>query len=205
MVGNMKRLLHVGCGTGRLPDGYATYAEIRLDCDPTSNPDFVASAVAMPMVESESIDCVFASHVIEHLHFHEVALAFAEFQRVLKPGGVLEIFVPDLQAIGGRIAMDQLDDPVYICSMGPISPMDMIYGHRASIARGEPAMAHKTGFTGTVLKDSLRRAGFEKVVIDRDKGALELRAKAIKSAPLDDPGKWFTSAVDDQELAYTPK
>ncbi len=178
----MKRLLHVGCGTSPLPPGYGAYSEYRLDCDSASNPDILASITAMPMVEDNGFDCVFASHVIEHLHFHEVALAFGEFHRVLKEGGVLEIFVPDLQAIGGRIAMDQLDDPVYICSMGPISPMDMLYGHGASIARGEKAMAHKTGFTGTVLKMALRRAGYEKVDLDRDCGALELRAKAIKGA-----------------------
>lgn len=182
MEGHLKRLLHVGCGTGRLPDGYGAYLEFRLDCDPTSGPDIVASCVAMPMIEDESYDCVFASHVVEHLFFHEVGMALAEFHRVLKPGGILEVFVPDLQAIGGRIAMDELDTPVYLCGMGPIAPLDMLYGHRASIARGEQAMSHKTGFTGTVLKDALRRAGFEKVVIDRDKGALELRAKAIKGA-----------------------
>jgi SAM-dependent methyltransferase len=180
----MKKLLHVGCGTGRLPEGYETFLEFRLDCDPTSNPDIVASAVAMPMIADESYDLIFASHVMEHLHFHEVALALAEFHRVLKPGGIVEVFVPDLQAIGGRIAMDELDTPVYLCGMGPIAPMDMIYGHRASIAKGESAMAHKTGFTGTVLKAALGRAGFEKVGIDRDKGALELRAKATKSESL---------------------
>ncbi len=176
----MKTLLHVGCGTVNLPDGFAGFKEVRLDCDPTTSPDIVASCVAMPMIEDESFDMIFGSHVIEHLHFHEVAQALKEFHRVLKPGGVLDVRVPDLQTIGGKIALDELDAIVYLCGMGPITPLDMLYGHRASIARGDTPMAHKTGFTGSVLKDALRRAGFEKMVLDRDKGALELQAKAIK-------------------------
>ncbi len=176
----MKTLLHVGCGRGKLPRGYETYAECRLDCDPGCEPDVLASLVAMPMVGDETFDRVFASHVVEHLHAHEAALALAECHRVLKPGGVLEVFVPDLQAVGGRVALDQLCEPVYQSAMGPVTPLDMLYGHQASVAKGESFMAHKTGFTASVLRAALRRAGFEKVLIDRSGGALELKGTAIK-------------------------
>ena len=180
----LRKLLHVGCGNGKLPDGYGLYRETRLDCDASAFPDILASAVAMPMVEDESFDRVFASHVVEHMYAHEAALALAEFHRVLKPGGVCAVMVPDLQSIGGRLALDQLDVPVYLTAMGPITPLDMLYGHRASVAKGETPMAHKTGFTATTLKAALQRAGFEKVVVDRGgSGNTELKASAIKGEP----------------------
>ncbi len=184
----LKKILHAGCGDGKLPKDWQAYREIRLDNDPTLSPDIVASIVAMPMIEDESFDAVLASHVVEHLHAHEAAMALAEFHRVLKPDGILELWVPDLQTIGGRIALDQLDVPVYQCSMGPITPLDMLYGHRGDIAKGRQGMGHKTGFTTSVLKAALHRAGFEKVLIDRE--GFELKAKALKGVPhaVEEPG-----------------
>lgn len=178
----MKTLLHVGCGTSPLPDGYKSYKEVRLDCDPASEPDIVASIVALPMIPKESHDAIFASHVLEHLFAHEANMALAEMFRVLKPDGILEVFVPDLQGIGAKLALDQLEEPLYLSNIGPISPMDMIYGHRGSVAQGRASMAHKTGFTASVLRSALKRAGFEKVLVEREqhRGSAELKAIAVK-------------------------
>lgn len=41
-----------------------------------------------------------ASHVLEHLHpFHELPGVLREFHRVLQPGGLLRVAVPDLQRL----------------------------------------------------------------------------------------------------------
>ncbi len=200
METHVKTLLHAGCGTGKLPYGYQTFRETRLDCDAMVRPDVLSSIVAMPMLKDETFDRVFASHVVEHLYSHEVGMALAEFHRVLKPGGILEVFVPDLQAIGGKIALDQLDMPAYLCSMGPITALDMLYGHRASIAKGELAMVHRTGFTGSVLKAALQRAGFEKVVLDRDGGSLELKGTAIKAEVADASSEPGAESVPEHAL-----
>jgi hypothetical protein len=173
------KILHAGCGDSPLPRDWQSFRETRLDSDPEVNPDVLASIVAMPMIEDESFDAVLASHVVEHLYAHEAAMALTEFHRVLKPGGIMEVWVPDLQTIGGRLGLDQLDVPFYLCSMGPITPLDMIYGHRPGVANGKKGMAHKTGFTASVLKAACQRAGFTKILIERE-GA-ELKAKAIKS------------------------
>jgi SAM-dependent methyltransferase len=45
--------------------------------------------------ESNTIDSIYVSHVIEHLPDHAVEKLFSESYRVLKPGGVLRISTPD--------------------------------------------------------------------------------------------------------------
>lgn len=178
----MKTLLHVGCGPRNLtiPPEFGSYKETRLDCDPAVEPDVLASVVAMPMVETGTYDLVYASHVLEHLYAHEVSLAFAEFLRVLKPGGVFRMRCPDLQSVTGRVACDEAETVVYQSGLGPVTPLDMIYGMRSMVSRGNVFMAHKCGFTKKVLSDALGTAGFYRVLIDRDSSPYELNAKAHK-------------------------
>lgn len=199
----MKTLLHIGCGEAPKPDGYATYRETRLDCEPTYEPDILASCAAMPMIADQFFDAVYASHVLEHLYAHEAAMAFAEMFRVLKPGGFAEVFVPDIQAIGGKLALDEADQPLYLSNIGPVSPLDMLYGHRASVASGRPAMAHRTGFTASVLRGSLLRAGFVNADVGRlnNRGSPELRAVAFRPQEQTDAGQESGAAsVSDDPL-----
>jgi len=191
----MKFLLHAGCGSklNKPPREYAAYKEVRLDCNKLVDPDIIASIVAMPQVDDNRYDAIFCSHVLEHLFSHEVGMALAEFARVLKPGGELWVQCPDLQAIGGRLALDQADVVVYRGGIGPVSPLDMIYGHRGAIGAGNTFMAHRTGFTQSVLKNALDTAGFLSVKIDRDT-AFELKATARKVVSDGNPAEAGTPA-----------
>jgi SAM-dependent methyltransferase len=49
--------------------------------------------------EAGSFDAVYASHLLEHLHRQEALALLTEVRRVLKPGGVCRMLVPDLRAI----------------------------------------------------------------------------------------------------------
>jgi protein O-GlcNAc transferase len=180
---SVKTLLVVGCGPKGilLPREFAAYRPTRLDADESLEPDIVASMVAMPMIADKTYDGAHASHVIEHLYFHEVTLALQELWRVLKPGGLLRIAVPDLQAFGSMLALDKADNTLYVGGLGPVAPVDMLYGHRGHVAQGNVLMAHKSGFTGSLLKTMLQRAGFKKVEIDRET-KFELIARATKGA-----------------------
>ncbi len=51
-------------------------------------------------------------------------------------------------------------EPLYRSPKGPISPIDILYGHRGSMEEGNLFMAHKTGFTAQSLLQSLCNAGF---------------------------------------------
>jgi len=164
----MKSFLHVGCGPkrkDRTTKGFNTpeWHEIRLDIDPSAQPDVIGTMTDMSAVASESVDAIYSSHNIEHLYPHEVPLAFAEFLRVLKPDGFFVVTCPDLQSVCKLVAEDKLTEPAYTSPAGPISPLDILYGHRPSMARGNLYMAHRCGFTQRVLDGTLRSCGFQSV------------------------------------------
>jgi predicted SAM-dependent methyltransferase len=180
-----KLVLHVGCGVpGRQnlhPHFHgAEWRELRLDIDPSVNPDIVASMTDMGTVGAESVDAVWSSHNLEHLYRHEVPRALAEFFRVLRPTGFVLLRVPDLQRIAELVAADRLEGEAYVSPSGPIMPLDMIYGHTGSIAAGHVFMAHRTGFSATTLHNLLTRAGFADLRIFRGDG-FDLWAVGAKS------------------------
>lgn len=168
----MKTFLHIGCGPKRKDKttaGFNTpeWNELRLDIDAKANPDILGSMTDMSSVETESVDAIFSSHNIEHLYPHEVPIALAEFLRVLKPQGYLVVTCPDLQAVCALVAENKLTEPAYTSPAGPITPLDILYGYRPSMQRGNLFMAHRCGFTEKVLIGTLRQAGFASTVSRR--------------------------------------
>ncbi len=167
-----KTFLHVGCGPKRKPQttcGFNAddWHELRLDIDPVVEPDLVGTMLDMRAVADASVDAVFSSHNIEHLYPHEVPQALSEFRRVLKPDGFVVITCPDLQSVCVLIAEDKLTEPAYIAPAGPIAPLDILYGHRPALARGNLYMAHRCGFTARVLNGTLQANGFATVISRR--------------------------------------
>jgi ubiquinone/menaquinone biosynthesis C-methylase UbiE len=134
----------------------------------------------MSPVADNAIDAVWSSHNLEHLQRHEVPLALREFIRVLKPYGLLLLTLPDLQQVARLVVEDELEDQAYSYPSGPITPLDMIYGHTASLARGNPYMAHRTGFTARTLLKVLIEAGFVEINV-RAGTSFDLWATAYKS------------------------
>jgi predicted SAM-dependent methyltransferase len=160
-----KAVLHVGCGSRRpnaLHKSFRSdqWREIRLDFNPEAQPDIVASMTDMSVVADESVDAVWNSHALEHLFAHEVPIALQEFHRVLRPGGHLLMRMPDLQKVAESVLSVGPSGVAYESPSGPITPLDMLYGHGASISRGEHGMQHKTGFTVESIAVLLQAAGF---------------------------------------------
>jgi len=123
----------------------------------------VGSITDMSAVPDASMDAIWSSHNLEHLNSFDVPTALAEFRRVLKPTGFALISLPDMLAIAQQVVNDALDDTLYMSPAGPISPLDMIFGHQAAIKAGNHYMAHRTAFTATTLGNALTEAGFEEV------------------------------------------
>ena len=198
-----RRFLHVGCGLKRksqTTQGFATeqWQELRFDIDPTVKPDIIGSMLDMGMVEGGHVDAVFSSHNIEHLYPHEVPVALAEFKRVLAADGFAVITCPDLQTVCELVAQDKLMEPAYVSPSGPIAPIDILYGHRPAMAKGNLFMAHRTGFTQSSIRDALLAAGFAAVATVRIPGRHELWAVATVQT-------WPREVLQELAVAHFPK
>ncbi|MEY4285575.1 MAG: methyltransferase domain-containing protein [Betaproteobacteria bacterium] len=188
----MKTLLHVGCGPKRIDqttrafnDG--SWQEQRLDINPAVQPDVIGTMTDMSSVTTGSVQAVFSSHNIEHLYPHEVPVALAEFHRVLDASGFVVITCPDLKSICQLVVDDRLDEPAYQSPAGPITPLDVLYGHRASMSHGNLYMAHRCGFTETVLRKVLAASGFAQIATRARPQHFDLWALACKDRrPEDD-------------------
>jgi SAM-dependent methyltransferase len=183
-----KTVLHVGPGHrqngAKLPQVFQSpeWREIRLDIDPANEPDIIGSMLDMTAVGDVSIDAIYSAHNIEHVYAHEVPVVLKEFKRVLKPDGFLVITCPDLQSVCALVAEDKLTVAAYTSQAGPITPLDILYGHRAALAAGHHYMAHKCGFTLSTLTAALQSAGFQAIAGKRRLAGFDLWVLATRSS-----------------------
>jgi SAM-dependent methyltransferase len=186
--GKMK-LLNVGCGpVGRAHGfaGFEDWQEVRLDIDPSVQPDVVGTMTDMSVVATGTIDAIVSSHNIEHLYPHEVPVALAEYVRVLKDDGMVLITCPDLQSVCAHVAQGELASPLYQSPAGPIAALDILYGHRPSMAAGNLYMAHRCGFTRKLLADTLQACGFLRTAGVARPAAFDLWVLGTKQSLSDD-------------------
>lgn len=153
--------LDIGCGTTPL-DGFIGI-------------DRKLGTEAYPLADylDESVDEIYASHVLEHFDQSLADKVLAEWVRVLKPGGRIRISVPDLDRI--------LEAYTNGCNF---DLNGVIYGGQA-----DDDDYHKCGFNGSGLRIKMRRAGlvgikeFSPVQDDCSKHPVSLNLEAIKGTP----------------------
>jgi len=146
---------------------------VRLDIDPRCKPDIVASITNLGDIGE--FDRVFCCHTLEHLHPVEGRKALNEFKRVLKPGGLVIVMVPNLKGI------EPTHEVIYESPAGPITGLDMYYGWGVCTEHN-PYMMHKTGFVAETLKKVLDEVGFviTRVVEDDDFNLHGIAAKGVE-------------------------
>lgn len=164
-----RKCLHVGCGiAGREATHHRfqqpNWEHIRLDIDPDVKPDVIGDIRALHGIDSSSVDGVFSSHNLEHLHFNDVFMALKSFHRVLKDRGHLIVVVPDLQKACEEVAFGDGLKTLYESPAGPIAALDIIYGYRPYTIHNQ-FMRHLTGFTDVWLKNVLVDQGFSAVEV----------------------------------------
>lgn len=125
-----------------------------LDVRPGPGVDFIGHCSDLSAFENETVAEIYASHVIEHLSYkHELAAAMSEFNRVLVPGGLVRIGVPDLPALCALYLDPSLD------AEDRYQVTRMIYGGQL-----DPADYHYAGFDEESLTSRLQIAGFVDIV-----------------------------------------
>ena len=163
-------LYNLGSGPRKLfdllPDAraFAGWRELRVDIDPACQPDIQSSLTDLHhVIPDGAAQMIYCSHVLEHFYDHEVDAVLSQFLRILAPGGVALMRQPDLAAVMRGLDETRLEQVLYHSSAGPIAALDVIFGHRQSIAEGNHFMAHRTGFTENSLAHRLLEVGFEEV------------------------------------------
>jgi SAM-dependent methyltransferase len=182
--GPERLLLNVGCGprgARNLPAYFNSWRALRIDIEPSVQPDILADLTDLSPIETSSADAVWAAHCVEHLYAHEVRIALMEFRRVLRDDGFLCMIVPDLQAVAQYVAADRLHETLYESPAGPVTPHDIFFGFGAAIASGHTSMAHRCGFTPGMLQRCFQGLPFGEVLLRRRSQALELVAVARAS------------------------
>lgn len=85
--------LHLGCGKRFIP-GF-----IHIDAMDYPHVDHVATIDNLSFIPDNTVDLIYNCHVLEHFKRRDVGRVLDEWFRVLKPGGVLRISVPDFEKL----------------------------------------------------------------------------------------------------------
>lgn len=97
------RVLDAGCGEGVLVDEYHSRLRIEgIDAHYASDSVRQGSLTQLPYSDN-SFDRALCLDVLEHLTFEDQPLALRELHRVLAPGGVLLVSVPNLAHLQSRL------------------------------------------------------------------------------------------------------
>lgn len=198
---HQRRLLNVGGQSHgiQLPSAYVAFEHVLLDLDPNVGADLVLDVRDLHTLEPEQFDAVYCSHNLEHVRQHEVPHVLAGFRHVLRAGGLAHIIVPDLLEL--MLACVQqgidLDDRLYESPMGPITPLDVLYGHGGIIAQsGQDYYAHRTGFSRRTLANVVEASGFGPMFCQQ--GNLELNLITFKGNPDPDLATLFDLPLNGQ-------
>jgi predicted SAM-dependent methyltransferase len=118
-------LLHLGSGGEHKPG----WVNVDLLGDPVE----VAWNLARPLpFETASVTAVFHEHLLEHLPLQAGAVFMRECHRVLRPGGLLRVGVPD----AGKLIRSYSADRAYLDALHPGRPtallavQELFYWHR---------------------------------------------------------------------------
>lgn len=88
-----RRYLEIGPGIKRL-DGFET-----LNIIDGRSVDYITDISTLMPFSDDSFDLIYASHVIEHVPWFLQKQLFCELNRIVKPNGKIEIWVPDFSKI----------------------------------------------------------------------------------------------------------
>jgi predicted SAM-dependent methyltransferase len=85
--------IHVGCGEVNHPKF------VNVDGMPHRHIHYVRAIDNLAPIDTDSAALLYASHCLEHFPMAEIPRILAEWRRVLRPGGILRLSVPDFDRL----------------------------------------------------------------------------------------------------------
>jgi len=141
--------LHLGCGWRDFGGDW-----IHIDGGDYEHLDH--SDITKLPYEDESVDVIYASHVLEYFDREEAKTVLQEWIRVLKKGGTLRIAVPDFEAMATMYVMTRntIEQHRLANFIGPL------YG---KMQMGNQTIYHKTAYDFNDLSSILKILGIKSV------------------------------------------
>ncbi|HPY64445.1 MAG TPA: methyltransferase domain-containing protein [Smithellaceae bacterium] len=101
-------------------------------------------------------DFILCSHVIEHFYRSDAAKVLADCLELLKPSGTLLVEAPDISKVL---------DLYYNKKIGLEYVIECMYGIEAHRLKWGDWGVHRSGWTGKLLAEEMKRIGFVDVVV----------------------------------------
>lgn len=149
---------------------------VNIDMYARHNPDIVADATRLTPIDDNYAAYALAQDILEHIHRDRVMTALKEWNRVLRPSGLLEIRTTDVIAI-----VDLMREPDRANPAQHNTLLRCMFG-----TQGYAGDFHLSGFTEIWMRDALEKAGFEIVYLGRhDQWLLDVVGRKVRHCPPD--------------------
>ena len=158
-------IIDIGSGPWPKPD-----AQVRMDLHPWPSVNCVHDLLETPYpFKNDTFEKAYMGDVVEHIYIFDVDRVLTEVNRILKPGAIFEVVVPDFRWIAERIVKGDWKEKANVDWLNPTddpwkNAMSYWFGGFHNKEEYKMAgMGHVNGFDFDALKSLLEKNGFTNV------------------------------------------
>ncbi len=155
-------IIDIRSGPSPKPD-----AQVRMDLHPWPSVNCVHDLLETPYpFKNDTFEKAYMGDVVEHIYIFDVDRVLTEVNRILKPGAIFEVVVPDFRWIAERIVKGDWKEKANVDWLNPTddpwkNAMSYWFGGFHNKEEYKMAgMGHVNGFNFDTLKDLLEKNGF---------------------------------------------